>query len=76
MIDAEKLKEEIRQRATFALGTNWKFDEIMESINKQEELPTMQSNDICDYCQNKGKCELPFGCTGYFVGKKVIEVKE
>lgn len=48
---------------------------IQKLIADTPELPTMQSNDICDYCQNKGKCELPFGCIGYFVGKKVIEVE-
>lgn len=60
-----------RYEETFGVTVDW-------LISKCGELPTMQSNEICDYCNHYETGSCPVGVPHFrcFEGKKVIEVTD
>ena len=79
IIDADKLYKHIKAECNPYGNPTISYEDgckMLDIINNTEELPTMQSNNICVYCKNFGQT-ICFSCdTGdEFAGKKVIEVE-
>lgn len=77
IIDADVIK-----RKLIAYGFSSLRMTVTELIDECEELPTMQSDKICDYCIHcaedtiKYCMEDEYGNSCRFEGKRVIEVEE
>ena len=73
IIDADKLKKKLiaYSFSSFRMTVTGLIDEC-------EELPTMQSNEICRYCKNhtKKECRRLETYHRCFEGKRMIEVND
>ena len=84
VIDSNKLKETINRNKYLLRNASNTHDYgmftigIYKAIDEQPELPTIQSNDICNYCNHYETGRCPIGVPQYrcFEGKKAIEVEE